>query len=257
MVADPSLVIYRDADTLRSYTYAEVKSTAIAFGTGLKSNWEWKKGDVLALFTPNCVDTPAVIWGCHWAGGIVSPANPGYTVDELAFQLKDAGATAMVTQKSLLEVATRAAKRVGIPDDRIILIGDERDPSFRFKHFSSVKNTAGTNRYRRTKAKPDEDLAFLVYSSGTTGYPKGVMLSHRNIVSNILMLRAGEAGNLTWNGGPNGDGDNILAFLPFYHIYGKSRICHRLAYSLQNDRVNLFNTPVYVHGLDTNNNAQI
>ena len=152
----------------------------------------------------------------------MSPANPGYTADELTFQLKDAGASALVTQKPLLEIATQAAKRVGIPDDRVILIGDERDPSFRFKHFSSVRNTAGTNRYRRIKVNAKEDLAFLVYSSGTTGYPKGVMLSHENIVSNILMLRTGEAGNLTWNGGPGGKGDNILAFLPFYHIYGTS-----------------------------------
>ena len=174
-----------------------------------------------------------MIWGCQWAGGIVSPANPGYTADELAFQLKDAGASALVTQKSLLEVATQAAKRVGISNNRIILIGDERDTSFRFRHFSSIKNAAGTNRYRRAKVNPEEDLAFLVYSSGTTGYPKGVMLSHKNIVSNILMLRTGEAGNLTWNGGPSGNGDNILAFLPFYHIYGKSRPSDCLIYCLR------------------------
>ena len=46
------------------------------------------------------------------------------------------------------------------------------------------------------------------------------MLSHSNIVANIMMLKAGEAGNVTWHGGPNGEGDVILAFLPFYHIYG-------------------------------------
>ena len=213
-------VIYRDADTLRSYTYEQVKNTAIAFGKGLKSTWEWKKGDVLALFTPNCVDTPALIWGCHWAGGIVSPANPGYTTDELAFQLKDSGAKALATQKPFLKVALEAAERVGIPDNRVILIGDERDPTARYKHFTSIINTAGTNRYRRTKLNPKEDLAFLVYSSGTTGHPKGVMLCHENITSNIMMLKAGEGGHLTWNGGPDGNGDNILAFLPFFHIYG-------------------------------------
>lgn len=215
-------IIYRDADTDRSYTYAQVKSTAIEFGKGLKSEWEWRKGDVLALFTPNCIDTPAIIWGCHWAGGVVSPANPGYTAAELAFQLKDAGATALVTQKPFLAVAQKAAKHAGIPDDRIILIGDERDEPRRFKHFTSIRNVAGTNRYRRTKLDPKKDLAFLVYSSGTTGHPKGVMLSHENIVSNILMLKAGEGGNVSWNGGKDGKGDNILAFLPFFHIYGPS-----------------------------------
>ena len=224
-------VIYRDAETERNYTYDQVETTAIDFGKGLKSVWEWRKGDVLALFTPNCIDTPAIIWGCHWAGGILSPANPGYTVEELAFQLKDAGAKAIVTQKPFLVVAQDAARRVGIPEDRIALIGDERDESRRFKHFTAIRNLAGTSRYRRTKLDPKKDLAFLVYSSGTTGHPKGVMLSHENIVSNILMLKAGEAGNLTWNGGLDGKGDNLLAFLPFFHIYGSlirpSHICHR------------------------------
>ena len=213
------IVIYRDAETDRSYTYSQVKSTAIDFGKGLKSVWEWRKGDVLALFTPNCIDTPAVTWGCHWAGGIVSPANPGYTTEELAFQLKDCGAKALVTQKPFLAVALEAAQQAGISEDRIILV-ESRDETRRFKHFSAIRNVAGTNRYRRSKIDPKKDLAFLVYSSGTTGHPKGVMLSHENIVSNILQLKAGEAGNLTWNGGPDGKGDNTLAFLPFFHIYG-------------------------------------
>ena len=214
-------MIYRDAETLRSYTHEQVKSTAIAFGKGLKAAWEWKKGDVIGFFTPNSVDFPAAIYGCLWAGGIVSPANPGYTVKELAFQLKDSGAKALCTQKAFLNVALEAAKQVGIPENRIILLGDERDETARFKHFTSVINTAGTSRYRRTKAKPKDDLAFLVYSSGTTGHPKGVMLSHENIVANILMISFAEGDNLTWNGGLDGKGDNLLAFLPFFHIYGK------------------------------------
>ena len=120
-----------------------------------------------------------------------------------------------------MKVATEAAKQAGIPNDRIILIGDHRDASNVFKHFTSIVNTAGTSRYRRTKVDPKKDLAFLVYSSGTTGLPKGVMLSHENIVSNCLMMKAGEGGNLTWNGGPEGKGDTLIAFLPFFHIYGR------------------------------------
>ncbi|KAL9030340.1 MAG: hypothetical protein Q9196_001535 [Gyalolechia fulgens] len=204
----------------RSYTFAQVKDTAVEFGNGLKSVWEWRHGDVLGLFARNSIDTPSVLWGCHWAGGTVSPANPGYTLDELAFQLKDSGAKALVTQKSLLPVATKAAKQVGIPDDRIILIGDDGHETLRFKHFRSIRNPAGPSRYSRTKINPKKDLAFLVYSSGTTGHPKGVMLSHENIVSNILMGKVAEGDNLSWDGCPDGNGDRLLAFLPFYHIYG-------------------------------------
>jgi len=161
-----------------------------------------------------------VTWGCHWAGGILSPANPGYTVEELAFQLKDSGAKAVVTQLPFIKTAKEAASKVGIPESRVIVIGDERDPNGVIKHFTSIRNISRSARYRRTKMKPDEDLAFLVYSSGTTGHPKGVMLTHRNIVANVLMLKAGEAGNLRCTGGPSGEGDKILAFLPFFHIYG-------------------------------------
>ncbi|KAJ9626355.1 hypothetical protein H2203_003987 [Taxawa tesnikishii (nom. ined.)] len=212
--------IFLDPYTRRSYTYKQVRETATDFGKGLKALWDWRKGDVLSLFTPNCIDTPAITWGAHWAGAIVSPANPGYTAEELAFQLKDSGAKAVVTQWPVIETVRKAAKQVGIPEDRIILIGDKRDPEGKIKHFTSVRNTSGATRYRRTKVDPEKDLAFLVYSSGTTGHPKGVMLCHRNIVANTLQVTSGEKSHLTSE-------DSILAFLPFFHIYGLTVILHQ------------------------------
>lgn len=150
----------------------------------------------------------------------MSPANPAYTAEELAFQLKNAGAKALVTQIPLLPTAEKAARIAGLPLDKIIVMGDQKDPQGRVKHFTSIRNISGVSRFRRAKVDPDKDLAFLVYSSGTTGHPKGVMLSHRNIVANLLQLKAGEQGNLSCNGGYKGQGDKILAFLPFFHIYG-------------------------------------
>lgn len=151
----------------------------------------------------------------------MTTANPAYTADELAFQLRDSGARAIVTQRHLLDTALKAASQAGIPEDMIILLGDARDEKFRFKHFSSIKNLAGTSRYRRTKLHPTKDIAFLPYSSGTTGKPKGVMLCHQNITSDTAMIQATEGEpSLSWRGGPDGKGDKLIAFLPFFHIYG-------------------------------------
>jgi long-subunit acyl-CoA synthetase (AMP-forming) len=243
--ANPTIftVIYQDAETSRSYTYGQVKSTALEFGKGLKATWEWKKGDVLAVFSPNSIDIPALMWGTHWAGGVITTANPAYTADELAHQLKDTKAKVLAVQMSSLAVGAAAAKKAGIPEDRIILIGDEKHPTSKHKHFTSIQNISRSTRYLRTRLNPDEDLAFLVYSSGTTGLPKGVRLTHKNIVSNILQLTAGEGGNLTWDGGIDGKGDRLLAFLPFFHIYGTTQtpiyLCDLISNHLKN-RFDLF-----------------
>ena len=187
---------------------------AAAFGEGLRDAWEWGKGDVLCLFAFNDIEIPIATYGVLHAGGIVSPANPGYSANELTFMLKDAGAKALATQKPLLPVALEAAKMAGLPLDRIILIGEERDDTHRFKHLMSIRKTSGTSRYRRRRLDPDKDLAFLAYSSGTTGLPKGVMLSHTNIVSDVLQITGAVGNYYSW------DRDKLLGVLPFFHIYG-------------------------------------
>jgi 4-coumarate--CoA ligase len=214
------VVLFVDSITNRSYTYSQTKAAALDFGKGLRSIFDWKKGDVLALFTPNCIDTPIITWGTHWAGGVLSPANPGYTVEELAYQLKDSGARMLATQLPMLAVARKAAKEAGLDDSAIILMGDARDEEGRFKHFTSIRNLSGATRHKKAKVDPTKDLSFLVYSSGTTGVPKGVMLCHRNIVANLKQIEVGEQGQLSCKGGKDGTGDRMLAFLPFFHIYG-------------------------------------
>jgi 4-coumarate--CoA ligase len=214
-------VIYIDAETDRSLTYGQTRAAALQFGKGLQSKWHWQKDDVLAIFSPNCIDTPSIIWGCHWSGGIVLPANPLSKPEELAFQLKDAGAKALVTHVSSLSVARAAAKLVGLSETRIILIGNQRDPEKKIRHFTGIRDIMGLNEYSRPSLDPKNSLAFLAYSSGTTGLPKGVMLTHRNIVATILQLEKGLSTDLSWNGGVDGKGDKIMGFLPFFHIYGE------------------------------------
>lgn len=153
---------------------------------------------------------------------MVTPANPTYTVEELTFQLKNSGARLLVTIADLLPIATKAAENAGIPKEAVILLGDKRVPGH--KHWKQVINHTTTVKYRKAKLNPKKDLAFIAYSSGTTGVPKGVMLSHNNIVTNLLQFLAVENGTARW------DRDRLIAFLPFFHIYGLTCLMHQAAY---------------------------
>lgn len=175
---------------------------------------------MLALFAQNNINTPAVTWAAHWAGGIVSPANPAYTVRELVHHLKDSGAKAVFTQKNLLETAKKAAKEAGIAEERVVLLGDEKVGGV--LHFQEMVGVGEGMRGTRVKVDPKNDLAYLVYSSGTTGLPKGVMLTHTNVVSDLCMVNSSEGTLLKW------DRDRVLSVLPYYHIYGKFLHYHDL-----------------------------
>jgi len=217
-----SQIIYRSAtNPKRAYTFADVRSAATAFGEGLQNLWDWQKGDVFAVYVPNDVDVGPVIYGVFFAGGVVSPANPAYSPDELAFQLGNSGSKAVITTMQFLPNALKAAEKVGIPRDRVLLLGEERDKDHRVKHWTNMRKTSGALRYRRRKLHPDNDLAFLVYSSGTTGLPKGVMLSHRNVIADLCLIR-GAVGKWYETGK-----DKILGVLPFFHIYGLTGLVHQ------------------------------
>jgi 4-coumarate--CoA ligase len=214
-------VLYRVVKSDRKYTFTNVKALATSFGEGLCNLWDWQKDEVLAMYAPNDIDYAPVIFGTFFAGGIVTPANPGYSAEELAYQLENSGARALVTVKASLKTALEAAKKVGIPDDRVLLLGADKDETHKIKHWTNIRKTSGALRYRRRKAKP-EDLAFLAYSSGTTGLPKGVMLTHRNIVSDLVLVK-GSVG--TWYSSAQ---DKFLGVLPFFHLYGLSALVHQV-----------------------------
>jgi len=147
-------------------------------------------------------------------GGVVTTASASYSASELAFQLKDSNAKAIITQASCLQTVLEAGKTAGIPINRIVLIGDERHSGI--LHFSDFLSSVEKGGPLKRALQDPKSLALLVYSSGTTGLPKGVMLTHRNIVANTLMITAG--------GDSVGPDDVLTGTLPFAHIAGNASL---------------------------------
>lgn len=160
--------------------------------------------------TPNSADVAPVTFGTWFAGGVVCPVNYLYTTEELVSLLRTSQAKALVTNVASLKVACEAALAVGLPLDKILLVGDH-DPERRFQHALSLRGSSTS--IERVANKPS-DSCLLVFSSGTTGLPKGVLLTHENIVANIIQLSTADLGVLNWKN------DRGLGFLPMYHIYG-------------------------------------
>lgn len=162
-----------------------------------------RKGDVLALHSPNTIAYPAVFYGATRAGASVTTVHPLATAEEFAKQLADSAARWIVTVTLFLDVARRAAELAGGIQE--IFVCDQAEGH------TSVLDMLGSTAPEPEIGFGPEDIAALPYSSGTTGAPKGVMLTHRSIGTNLEQLRPFI---------PMEPGHSILAVLPFFHIYG-------------------------------------
>lgn len=162
-------------------------------------------GSVVGLLSPNIPEFATVFHGALRAGATVTTLNALYTPAEIEKQLLDAKATWLFTVSPLLPQAQAGAEAAGIPTDRLVVL-DGADGHQNLRDLL----TAGEPAPDLT-IDPQTTVAVLPYSSGTTGIPKGVMLTHRNLVANVEQSR--HVMDL------NGD-DRVLAVLPFFHIYG-------------------------------------
>lgn len=167
-----------------------------------------QKGDVVAVWAPNSIGYVVAFHAIIAGGGTVSTLNPIYTASEVAHQLENAGAKFLMCDPAFLPRMKEARPKCSSLQ-QVYVMGDAK-----VEEFESIKSLQVDADPIPVPINPQEDVAVLPYSSGTTGLPKGVMLTHYNIVANLCQL-----GSSPTVLGITGD-DTLLAVLPFYHIYG-------------------------------------
>ena len=190
----PDDVVLTDGTTGESLTGGSFIEKVKSLAGGL-TEAGYGKGKTVALMAPNSPDYCVIFHAVVWAGGTITTLNPTYTAPEVAHQLKDSSADILFTIPAFMETAQAGAEK-----RPVVAIGSDEYVGLFGKPLES-----------QIAVDLDNHAAVLPYSSGTTGLPKGVMLSHRNLVVNLNQALAAisfEKGEVT------------AAFLPFFHIYG-------------------------------------
>jgi len=211
-------------------SYQELDDLAGRFAAGLQ-RLDVRKGDRVALVLPNCPQFVYSFFGTLKAGAVVVPTNPLYTVRELHNQLADSGARVVVVLSRLYPQVAEAA--VGTDVERIVVtnvkehfplplrvlftLARERKEGHRVDISRDsralwLRDLVGVAGSPEAVDVTPSDLAVLQYTGGTTGIPKGAMLSHRALVANVHQSSAWHTLAL--------EGDRILAVMPFFHVYG-------------------------------------
>ena len=191
-----------DGPSGRTITHAGWAAAVRKAAAGLATRG-FRKGDVFAIYGPNCPEYTVAFHAVALLGGVVTTINPLYTADELSRQLEDSGARHLVTVAPFLDKAQQAARERGLGEVFVFGEADGAVP------FASLLSSGGAPP--PVTIDPREDVVALPYSSGTTGLPKGVMLTHHNLVSNILQAQCALGIDTS---------DTMVGVLPFFHIYG-------------------------------------
>ena len=206
--ADGDRIALVDAKSGAETTYRDMIARVDAFAGALAARGIGV-GDVVGLLSPNSTAFAIAFHGILRSGATATTINALFTAKDIAKQLADANATLLVTVTPLLAQAADGAAERGLTGDRVVVLdgpGESVDGHPNAEDLIGPKLPAPDVTF-----DPATHLAALPYSSGTTGNPKGVMLTHRNLVANVAQIRPLQ--------GMRAD-DRILAVLPFFHIYG-------------------------------------
>ncbi|MFN3630845.1 MAG: AMP-binding protein, partial [Casimicrobiaceae bacterium] len=224
--------------TFKDMTYAEVDRLSAAFAAHLYKHG-FRRGDRFALMMPNVLQYPIALLGCLRLGLTIVNCNPLYTARELEHQLKDSGAKGICVFENAASVLAEVIEQTDIRHVVVTGIGDRlswwRGPGFNFlvRHVAKlVPEFAFKAAIRFNTALADgagggferdtlghDDIAFLQYTGGTTGVSKGAILTHGNIIANVLQCRAWLTAS-EGNSDVRVDQECVIAALPLYHIFG-------------------------------------
>jgi acyl-CoA synthetase (AMP-forming)/AMP-acid ligase II len=197
-----------DTTSGREHTYREMIGRIDQFAGALAGRGIGV-GDVVGMLLPNSSAFAVALHGVLRSGATATTINVLFTAKDIAKQLTDSNARMLVTASALLTQAQEAATSVGLPADAVVVLDGEGQAAS--GHPNATDLLAQGTPAPEVSFAPSSHLAVLPYSSGTTGNPKGVMLTHRNLVANVAQIRPLH--------GMVAD-DVVLAVLPFFHIYG-------------------------------------
>ena len=223
----------------KTLTYGELYKLSGEFAAYLQQNTDLQPGDRIAVQLPNVIQYPIVVFGAMRAGLVVVNTNPLYTSREMEHQFNDSGAKGLVCLANMAHLAEEVLPKTGIRHVVVTEVGDMLPTVKRMlvnavvKHVKkmvpaynlpkAVKFTdamaLGRGKVAREANPASDEVAVLQYTGGTTGVAKGAMLTHRNIVANMLQCRALMGSEL-------GNGcETMVAPLPLYHIYAFTFHC--------------------------------
>ena len=218
--------------------YREIEARSAAFGAWLQQVAGLAKGERVAIMLPNVLQYPIAMFGALRAGMVVVNVNPLYTADELAHQLADSGASTIVVLENFAATVQQALPRTAVKHVIVTGVGDllpfpkgaivnfvlryvqRKVPAWRIAgalRMRAVLRTGAARRLAPVQLDHD-DLAYLQYTGGTTGVSKGAMLTHGNMVANVLQCRA-------WFQQIALDNTTYVCALPLYHIFSLTVNC--------------------------------
>lgn len=221
-------------------TFAQLDELSRAFAAWLQKKSGLAAGDRVALMMPNILQYPVVLFGVLRAGMVVVNTNPLYTARELEQQLKDSGAKCIVIVENFAHVLQQVLPRTDLKKVLVTQIGDllgftrgvvvnfvlrharKQIPAWRMPGAVRLKSALSAGMGQKLEAPPiaGHDLAFLQYTGGTTGVAKGAMLTHRNMIANVLQVAAWMF-PVMQGGGPR----IVITALPLYHIFALTTNC--------------------------------